>query len=593
MVQQMVMKSFLWTVALICLFFGSYVAINHSYQLLLEYNFSLAPLGDQAKDMAEIIYPILTGEKSWRYLFQPFADHRIVIERLLIMYDFFFHQGMENIHPYREVAVFWVILGLFSAVIFTIQKIPFNIKLIITGCAATLLFAGVSLSNFYLTICFTWPLVMMFSLFCFIMLSRYCYVCEHQQKTLALVHLLLVSISILFTLFTFNIGLILWPIVFIVLFKRQVWRQHIFLWGIMAVLSYLAYFWSGWHPGITATDQGLKNSILHPIHPFLYMSRILSIPLIANASTTVTMGVVLIGLFISFLSIYYLIKYWKLTKWTASDTIIFSYLLFCFATLIIISMMRSWIPGEYFEVGGRCVTASLILWLCLLVSAYVFYYKVENHRISLANCIFSGAIGIWLVVFFIPADRNIYNASISNQHAIALSAGIPVDKAFIDYSTSYANGDQSSFDHSYIDNIYKKNQKGIYSLWVAQQINKSIDEMPFSISASCKVNHTLASVKADLRKMGNPAIVIQSQFISSKLLSSFNLVFTDQYGKIVGYSLPLANLNLSLWDKLLAKQNHQIQSWQGVVNSALVHGNVIQSWLIDKQQQKRCMSHIF
>ena len=592
MINQFVIKSFLWLIAIICLFVGMYVAINHSHQLLLDYNYSLAPLGDQAQDMAQVIYPILTSEKSWNYLFMPFADHRIVIERLLIMYDFFVHQGLESGHPYRVVSVFWSIFVLFSGIIFLIKKIPLFVKLLIIGCAATLIFAGVSVSNFFLTICFTWPLVMLFSLLSFITVSYYCYAYEHNQSTFALIGLLFTSILIVLTLFTFNIGLILWPIIFIVLFKRKVWRRHILLWTGMAALSYVAYFWSGWHPGVTATDQGLKNSIFNPIHPFLFMSRILSIPLISNASTTVTLGVILIGVAISLFSMVFLIKYWKLKRWTASDTVIFSYLLFCFASLVIISIMRSWIVGEYAEVGGRFVTSSLVLWLCLLASICIFYYRSKTHSYGIMSCLLLSVIFIWLVVFFIPADRGVYNASVSNQHAIALSTQIPVNKAFIDYSKTYANGDENTADHIYIDQVYRKYQKGIYTLWPAKQVNRSLNEMRFSLLPLCPSDDVI--ITSDLRTKGNPAVFIQTRFPTSWQLMQWNLIFTDQSSKIVGYSLPLVNTEEDLWKRFFHfKQAKKPQIWQGVINSSLIRGHSIQTWLVNYQNKTMCKTNTF
>src|SRR3990167_1257912 len=141
---QLIFKLCFWPLAALCFLIGMYTACNHSYQLLLDYNYSISPLGDQMQDVAQVIYPVVTGEKSWNQLFVPFADHRIVIERLLIIYDFFFNQGLESNHPYRVVTVFWLILFLFSGVIFLIKKLPLSIKLLIIGCGATLIFSGVS-----------------------------------------------------------------------------------------------------------------------------------------------------------------------------------------------------------------------------------------------------------------------------------------------------------------------------------------------------------------------------------------------------------------------------------------------------------------
>lgn len=581
MVKNKIFSIFVWMIASFCLLTGASVALNTTYQVTQRFNYTLAPLGDQAKDVAENVYPVLAGDQSWMQLFQPFADHRITVQRLLIIYDFFFHQGTEEAHPYRVVGVFWFILILLAGIIFSIKVIPLPLRFLLIGCAGAMIFAGISVSNFNLTICFTWPLVILFSLLAFICVCRYIDA-YHQHRFSEWAYLFLIFILTILTLFTFNIGLLLWPIIFLILWKNKAGRRHLWWWLMLAAIGHVAYFWSGWHPGITATDHGMINSVIHPIHPFLYLSRILSVPAITTAAANASLGVVILGGSIIFLTLFFLIKFWQLKCWTSSETILFSFLLFNFLTLVVIAVMRSWIEGEYIVVGSRFNTANLMLWLSLFISMSIFYFR-SRPKIVFKHFFLSCLIFIWLVVVFLPLDRVHYDASIANQHAIALSTGVPLNDVFLQYSKTYYNGDLNPLNHLYIDNFYRQHRKGIYSLWISQQMKRSIGDLNFHVS-ECHVLSEKFNIHADLRTKGHPALILQSTL--QQLESWSNLMFTDQKGKIVGYGLPVIN-HASLWERLRRHQPLE-QRWQAVINTELFTGQQVQPWLVDANKKKLC-----
>lgn len=574
-------KSLLWFSAIACLLVGLVVALHSTYQLFQAYNYSLGPIGDQAIDAEHVIYPVITGEKPWSYLFTPFADHRIVVERLIIIYDFIFHHGLDTVHPMRLAAAFWGTWLLFIGTVFFHKNLSFNNKLLVTGCTSVLLFSNVNLFNFCMPITATWPLVVIFSLLAFITTERYCTAVNENRGSKSLPYLFLTALFVVLTIYSFNIGLFLWPVILILLFKRQALRPHILLWMTVVALSYLAYFWNGWHPGVTATDGGMKNSLLNPIHPFLYFSRILSIPLISNAAAKSSFGTLLIGLFIFTLSAYYLYQFWRLKKWSASDTIIFAYLFFSFFTLLIISVMRSWIEAEYLSAGTRFTTISFILWLCLLVSFFIFHKQSQNKSYKIESLL-SLAVILGLVGFFIPSDNYVYNQSRANQYFIALSTGIPINETLANYSKEY--NDEQHIPHLvYLDAVQKKQGNGVYSLWPAQQINHSISSLSYS-AKQCSISSTNI-ISADLRKMGSPAIEIKTD-TNMNTSSPWDLLFTNKNGKIIGYSLPLVNYE-SVWKKWLTPHPENL-AWLGMINSALVRENTVQSWFIDRKNRQIC-----
>ena len=408
----------MYIAAIVCVGAGIFVSFNQTYQTLQPYNYLLGPVGDGATDAAEVTYPILTHKASLSLLFKPFADHRIVVERLMVFYDFYFHQGLDEIHPLRFIIVTWLTLGLLSAVLFVNKVFPLSLKFLFIGVAAVLLFAGINNTNATMPITLTWPLVILFSVLCFMLLARYCDLIRKNGSG-ALRILFLVSLFVILTIYSFNIGLILWPIIFIVLWKRQALQPHFFLWLLIAVLSYGVYLSNAWHPGITATDGGMKLSLLHPLHPFLYLSRLLSIPLVRDAMTTTSVWSISIGFILISSSICFLYRFWRISQWHAFETIIFSLLLFSFVTLSLIPIMRSWIPGEYAGIGTRFMLISFMLWWTLLVSYFLFLYQNQVYLGTWKQSMPAFLAALVLTLVFIPHDDHAFHITYANPFFIA------------------------------------------------------------------------------------------------------------------------------------------------------------------------------
>ena len=568
-----ILKSSLWFSALICLAAGAYVALTSTQQFFYAFNYLLGPVGDGATDTARVIFPVITGDQPWTKLLEPFADHRIFIERLIIIYDFVFHHGIEEAHPLRMAAVFWAILILFSAVVFANKKLPLVSKCLLSGCGGVLVFARVSLTNFDMPITFTWPMVLLFALFSFITTERYCAAIEKRSTLTAKFYLILTALFVLLNLYTFNIGLILWPVIFIVLLKRRVFFANATLWASLAVLMYAFYFWSGWHPGITATDGGMKHSLFNPIHPFLYFSRIVSIPMVSTAIITASLATILIGISIICLSLYCINRFWRLYRWSASETIVFASLLFSFLTLLIIPVMRAWIEAEYVVVGLRFTAISFFLYLSLLASLFIFRYQVPRKHTTLTDSLLAIMIAVWLVGLFIPSDTYLYRPSRYNPYFIALSTGIPINPAlahYFDFSDSAVNLQNLAFN----DAIQKKYHHGAYFLWPTQEMNQHFREVHAAV-APCEFAMT-HEIRADLRAKGSAMLVVETQLSLAKSPSQWSLLFTNQQNKLIGYSLPL-----------LVKRG-QSQTWQGAVNTMLLHGRYVNAWLFNREKNQIC-----
>ena len=352
------------------------------------------------------------------------------------------------------------------------------------------------------------------------------------------------------------------------------------MWLIVIAVTYYLYLYGGWHPGITADDHGMIKSLYNPIHPFLYFSRTVSIPFVKDAPSSASFAAVMVGLLTTISSLYFLYRYWRLRSWSISDTFLFCTLFFSFSTIYIVAVMRSWINAEYAIAGGRFVAISFVMWTSLLTSYFRFFgtrvFSIAHFRYLFIVC----AIAIFHYAGFIIHSSFDYSLSI-NKHFIAFSTGIPINKAFIDFSKNY-NNEEDIQHHQYADNIQKQYGLGAYSLWPAKRIGKNID---LAMAKNCNLTGK-NMLNTDLRKSGNPAVIIQSWLPGVKPNKKTFIIYTTKNNKIVGYALPIADVQRTI--KSLITKEPTSSKWEGAINTDLTKGRLVKSWFVDTHAKTAC-----
>jgi len=573
-------QSLIGVIVLIMLAMGLYSGINNTYMLIGQsYNYFFGPLGDQLYDAARIVYPIFEGHASWRHLLDPFAEHRVLMERLLMLYDMTFHHGMEIMHPYRLVITFWLACLLFIVnVVLVNHKMALHEKMILSSCALGLFLANLSFCNFMSAILFTWPLIVLFSLSCFICLAAYADSVRNSKTSHRILFLMLTTLFAYLAIFSFNIGLIVWPIVYLVLYKQGVLRKHVWVWLLLAGLSYYIYFNHGWHPGTFRSDHGLERALLHPIRPFLYFSRIVSVPFIENASHAASISTILMGIALLSTGIYFLSRFWLLAKWSYSDSILFSFLLFSLCGLTAITLMRAWVDAEYLGIGSRFLYISFMAWLSILTS-YFRFFGYKQKAVSPACVLLTTVLVGYLFFYFIRHDTGSFPVGeVSNPYFIALSTDIPINQSFVNYARIFNNDDDINH-HQYANAVQKHYKMGVYALWPSQWINKQWTT--HGARCNAEVTH---HITADLRKTGNPALFIESDVkAQQKTIAHSYILYLDPNDVVVGYALPFRQ-NV----RLLPHTSPTQTKWLGAINSSLTPYSFIQAEWVNTASQQVC-----
>jgi hypothetical protein len=390
----------LWSAALFCLCIGLFVASEHTMHFFANHNYFFSPFADDILDNANSSYPIALGKQGFMHVFDPYIDHRIATERVQEIIDFTFTQGVQSLQPYRLSLFLWLNFLFFSYfVIIKNNTLRAPSKVLLSGAYLIFIFAGMSINNYVSTMQHTWPLIFLFSLFTFISLAKYC---ESLKKNAAAIKLysfmFLTILNINIVLYSFNIGAILWPIVFIILIKQRCLRRQWLLWIGAAILTYYCYIsltWilANWFSYTQHTT--IETLLLRPLHIFLYLSRIISLPFLPSAFNQFSAASISIGGFLTLISLTLMYYFLSMRTWSAAETIFFGYLLFAMGALVIISTIRP-VSGKYTAVEWRFLTSGLQWLFCAFMALFLLPIESKQYR-RFAHGALTIFIPIWLI----------------------------------------------------------------------------------------------------------------------------------------------------------------------------------------------------
>lgn len=571
----------LYSLSFACLVMGLYIFANSIFQILAEFNYLIGPLGDESFDTARVIYPIIEGEASFSKIFTLFADHRVVIERLFFLMDFYFAQSIGFLHSYRLVFFSGSSWLLFVYVINKEKTLPLYVKILLLGLGAAFIFPTVTLINYGSPILMTWPIIIFLAFLSFLTIIHFTESIAENKPT-ANSFFVLTMLWVTLAIFTFNIGFLIWPIIAIVMVKKEVPKKYLLLWSVFIAIMIYIYFGHEAHLG---NPHSYKHFIKHPIRGFLYYSRIMSLIMIPSASTLATIGTIFIGIISLILPIYYLRRLLQLKKWQFTDAFVFCGLMFSFISLLIITIMRSGVKAEYVAIGGRFLTAAFIFYLFLIYSIFKIHYDYfKANHFSLFS--FNLSVFLFMALFFYPANMASYfNLANVNKYFISIATDVPFNPPFKDYAAKYeANTD---INHMIYNNeIQKKFKKGIYAIFNTKTLNTAYNLAPIP---ACAQLNTVTKTD-DLRPLGNPLVVMDVQ-IPKKLTTShfqsiFLLALSGADNKIVGYGIPKLSSQKLTWENLFNKKEY---TWQLAINTALAKTSIISLLIIDQSQEPLCL----
>lgn len=573
-----------WIAAITCFIIGSYIALDHTINFFNLNNYLFAPIGDEATDAARTVYPILTGKMAFSEILHPFADHRVVLGRLQEMFDYKYTNGLQIIQPYRITLILWLTAILFTTfIIIKNETLSKPAKVLLTGIYLTTTFTAMNSNNYNSTMMITWPYIYLFGLLAFIFVEKYCTLIKADSTSkMAYLYIFLTYLFASAAVLTFNIGLIFWPIIYVLLFKQKCMKRHWYLWSL-SLLTYVLYF-HNWIP--TQGVIGAQQFWRHPIDVFLYMSRILGVPFDSAALYHASLTTVVIASFIVIFSVIFLLKLLRKKSWSNADAIFFGYFLFSFIALCAISSMRFWMSGEAALIGLRFTTTTFNLIACILLSFFTVPITDETER-SFVRASFSMMVMVWLAAFYFPNIHSLsvpYNQRDNNQFLISESIGIPIDQGFIDATKDLQNLQDLTL-LTYLNDTQKMNKKGIYTFWPTEVINKPISDLHLS-DVSCDIP-TVLTPKTDFRSNHNPGMLVGVGLQQRKFLDeSWFVLFTNDKNTIMGYALP-TSIYRSLADRLTRTATNL--QWGGAINTNLLGAdNTVIAWAVDKKSNRMC-----
>lgn len=571
----------IWLVSVLCFCAGLYIAIDNTI-FQFSHNYLLAPLGDEAVDAARVVYPIALGTEGWGKLFSPFADHRMVLTRLQQLFDFFYTDGMQPIQPYRFAILLWLNTLIFSVFII-LNNASLNVtkKVLLSGVYLAITFAPISVNNYYSTMMTTWPYVLLFGLLSFVCTSKYCSAIANQANRKSLLYLFFTFLFVTLAVLIFNIGLLIWPIIFVVLFKEKCFKKHWYLWSL-ALLTYPLYFYQ-WIP-----VQGRHGAMVfwqHPIDVFLYMSRVLSIPVIPSAVSSASLSTIVFALFILFFSVLFLFNLLKKDTWSEVDRVLFAYFIFGFLSVCIISAMRFWMTAEAAVVGSRFTTPSLVITACLLVSFFSMSAGVTKESLW-SQLTMSMVTMVWLVAFFIPSNPVFFDNGNLNQLFVSQAIDIPIDQGFVE-ATKDMHNFYDPAGLSFLNDTQKKYKKSVYSLWASQYLKHSVPDLNFK-EIECHGNVAI-TVGLDFRQYNNPGLFVSVNMEKQQvpINKNWQVVFANDDNLIIGFAVP-GPMYFPLINRLQGQKNASL-IWRGAINTALlIKNNKVVVWAGDNQSHQLC-----
>ncbi len=576
-------KFILWVTAIACFFAGLGVAIEHTFSILATNNYALAPLGDGAHDAAVFTYPILLGQEPFSDIYKPFADHRVVIERLWAMFDFVFTNGTQASLPLRLAVVLWLVALLIIVFIVLRHKLlTASTKLLITGVALAVIFSGISLINYNETMLMSWPFILLFSLSTFICLDRYCHA-FNNHLTIRHFYQCLTIFFICLSFLTFNVWMLLWPVVFIVLFKNHCLKfPSVIIWLIVALLTYKLYFSGHWH---MHGSEGLENFLHHPANAYLYLSRILSIPLIDNAMTVASLPTIIIAFAILSVSILWLLQLMQ-RPYNSAENILFAFFLYFFIAIIVIAVARFWMEIEAVAIGLRFTTPSGMITIAMIMTAFIFVSEIDSSK-QFFTAALSIIVMVWLIAFYNSGQKGrMFAWSGLNQWHMLISTGVQINNTLANQMKDCLhNYDVNNLN--YLVSVQQSHKKGAFSLWPTQNIGKTISSLNYQ-NVDCSL-HANILIDRDLRPEQVPGMFFTvSTPHQSPVMAKWDILFSNQNKQIIGYGITAADVGKPLID-YLKPVNKQLHRWAGVINTDLLYGSrEVTVWAASDAQKQYC-----
>lgn len=573
-----------WTLGLVCFFFGLYTAIDHTVQFFANHNYFFSPFADDILDNSLITYPIAIGKLKLIHIFDPYVDHRVAIEHIQELIDFFFTQGVQSLQPYRLSFLLWLNWIIFCYFVIYPNKIISNYhKMMLAGAYIIFLFSSISTNNYVSSMQITWPIIYLFSLLTFISLAKYCDAINNTHPTYYTYgYMILTCFFLNVVLYTFNIGVVLWPIVFIILMKRGCSFRESICWLGLAFINFYVYIEKNWVLAnfFSYTSHTTYHSFIErPLLAFLYYSRIISIPFNESALAHLSgwnVGIGLLGIILNFA---FIVQFLKKRKWDLSETIFFGSFLFVSVSIAIISIMRS----AVYAMEWRFFTTGLFFLFCSLM--YLFFIPIKSEALKK---ILSAALTCfafsWLIIFYLPLDEKVsggpYDLGFFNQVFISEAVGIPINDHFLKAS-NIIQSSGNLLPHVYVNSVQKIHHKGPYSFWVSRYLDNPIDPL----LENKKVTSLPAKIWIvyDYRLKQSPGMLLNVQLenASNSLNNQWEVIFTN-HRKIIGFAISAPYLQLL--SAFLNKTRKDILLWRGAINTLQLNKNeVIEVWALSNK----------
>jgi hypothetical protein len=614
----------LWMFSLLCLAFGLYWAFIHILLMFFPHNYLLAPLGDDAIDAVSKLYPIILKEKPISGIFGWYGDHRLTLARVQSLLEFFYTNGMQILQPVRLSLVLGADALLFIFyVLIPNQRLGKPIQALLATILLVFLFSSITIVNYGSSYMMTWPWMILFSSLLFIMTNAYYNALVNNASTgKCIFYILGMALLINMAIYTFSIGLMLWPIVFLVLIKRvfifsnskfsitsqkdapatkislAIFYRHSYqanillqfsLLIILAILSYSFYF----HEVFNFKIPLVQSLNMHPYQTtylwsdFIYLTRMLTASFISSAVYTSSILGLLFGSFFFTIAVAAIYTFLMKKDWSNAESILFALLIFNFIAVIIIAFARGSAASEALSVN-RFTTPAFMVLICIFTTAFLWLLATtKKKQFVLASLL------VVYTLFFVKNDRHvwIYDFSPWNQFLIAESIGIPINATFGE-AMSHVQNEADPVALSYLNTIQKNYHKGVYSLWMTPHVNHSIKELSFNQS-TCQEQ---AEVNASILPPGEPpSSEFNTRFLTVTLNNAKNLslrhidiLFTNVNGLIIGYGLSAPYIEpVFTW---LLPTSSLMYHWKGAVNTELLkNSSHIIAWAVNKKEHKMCV----
>jgi len=612
-----VRNSLVWLLALLTLLIGLAWAVDHSFLILAPHNYSLAPLGDDGIDAYNQLYPMIFHHVGWSHLLSKYGDHRLGLARVQALLDYYLTNGTQAMQPYRLTFLLWLNCLLFSLLVVVPNKdLKSFSKIFLSGTIFLFLFAGITLANYGSTYMNTWPWIILISMITFSLVNEYTAALNRNASLWVIASLLFLITSFVNTgIFTFSIGLMLWPICLVLMCKsllniymikplnHHVYKDTKTVSSVGVQLTYtkqsayrlqiqflfiVAMMFLSYYVFYHNTILEILQSMTHHQHTYFikkykYLTRILSLPIIPGAALRSGPPNFILGSSILFLSFYYIYRLFKLETWSKPVSLLTGLFVFNMLAVLIISWTRGATPSEYHS-AVRFTTPAFMLILCLMTTMLMFAARSDLFKRRFDSVLIV-TFFMYFPIMFTWGDfafgSSSYDMSFWNQFLIAESVGIPIDETFSKQIQQFQNEvDVTALTE--LNAIQKQHQKGAYSLWIVPFVGKSMDAMGYKTkNSNLQASISLAEFRKIIYNPNGKILEVSLTDPTHSLAKNFEIIFTNSDGLIAGYAL--SGLSIPSVTERMMFQPSSVYFWRGAVNSHyLMKDNIMNIWIVDR-----------